>query len=60
MLDDPQTIGYILGQMLAAQAMERIADHAVNIAEDVIYIIKGEDVRHLDQGDESNSDEPGL
>jgi len=57
MLDDPQTIGHILGQMLAAQALERIADHAVNIAEDVIYIVKGEDVRHLDEAQESGSDE---
>jgi phosphate transport system protein len=57
MLDDPQTIGHILGQMLAAQALERIADHAVNIAEDVIYMVKGEDVRHLDEDDESSADE---
>jgi phosphate transport system protein len=58
MLDNPQMIGHILGQMLAAQALERIADHAENIAEDVIYIIKGEDVRHLGKVEESNSDEP--
>ena len=57
MLDNPQMIGYILGQMLAAQALERIADHAVNIAEDVIYIVKGEDVRHLDETEDANSDE---
>lgn len=46
MLDSPQNIGYILGLMLAAQALERIADHAVNIAEDVVYMVKGEDIRH--------------
>lgn len=50
MLDSPQAIGYILGLMLTAQALERIADHAVNIAEDVIYMVKGEDVRHLHSG----------
>jgi phosphate transport system protein len=57
MLDNPQVIGYILGQMLVAQALERIADHAVNIAEDVIYMVKGEDVRHMDEVEENNSDE---
>lgn len=47
MLSSPSDIGYILGLMLAAQAIERIADHAVNIAEEVVYIVEGEDVRHM-------------
>ena len=47
MLSCPSDIGFILGLMLAAQALERIADHAVNIAEDVIYMVEGEDVRHM-------------
>jgi phosphate transport system protein len=47
MLSRPSDIGYILGLMLAAQALERIADHAVNIAEDVVYMVEGEDVRHM-------------
>jgi len=55
MLDNPQTIGYLFGQMLAAQAFERIADHAVNIAEDVIYMVKGEDIRHMDEIDKNHS-----
>lgn len=52
-LDEPQSIGHMLGLMLAAQALERIADHAVNIAEDVVYMVKGEDIRHL--GDTSEA-----
>jgi phosphate transport system protein len=47
MLSSPSNIGHILGLMLAAQALERIADHAVNIAEDVVYMVEGEDVRHM-------------
>jgi phosphate transport system protein len=50
MLDSPQTIGRILGLMLAAQAIEKIADHAVNIAEDVVYMVKGKDIRHTGIG----------
>lgn len=46
MLSSPSDIGYILGLMLAAQALERIADHAVNIAEDVVYMVEGKDIRH--------------
>ena len=47
MLSAPSDIGYILGLMLIAQAIERIADHAVNIAEDVVYMVEGEDFRHV-------------
>jgi phosphate transport system protein len=48
MLSAPSNIGYVFGLMLTAQAMERIADHAVNIAEDVVYMVEGEDVRHIE------------
>lgn len=47
MLSSPSDMGNILGLMLTAQAFERIADHAVNIAEEVVYIVQGEDVRHM-------------
>jgi len=56
MLSCPQDIGYILGLMLAAQAMERIADHAVNIAEDVVYMVEGEDIRHIETENIDNLD----
>jgi len=57
-LDEPQNIGHILGLMLAAQALERIADHAVNIAEDIVYMVKGKDIRHLSNTDEVHPHDP--
>jgi phosphate transport system protein len=47
MLGDPRTINRVLGLILTARAFERVADHAVNIAEDVVYIVRGEDIRHV-------------
>jgi phosphate transport system protein len=45
MISDPSTIPRALDLILVSRHLERIADHATNIAEDVIYIIRGEDVR---------------
>ena len=45
MMTDPTTIPRALDLILVSRHLERIADHATNIAEDVIYIIRGEDVR---------------
>jgi phosphate transport system protein len=55
MLDDPHTMGRMLGLMLMAQAFERLADHAVNIAEDVVYMVKGKDIRHLDKQEDGGA-----
>jgi len=46
MLNDPRTISRALQLLLISRFLERIADHATNIAEDVIFIVKGADVRH--------------
>jgi phosphate transport system protein len=46
MMADPATIERAIGLILVSRNLERIADHATNIAEDVIFLVEGKDVRH--------------
>ena len=46
MMADPGTIERALGLLLVSRNLERIADHATNIAEDVIFVVEAKDVRH--------------
>ena len=46
MIEDPTTVTRALHLLLIARNFERIADHATNVAEDVIYFVEGKDVRH--------------
>ncbi len=46
MMEDPKTISQATRLSFISKYLERIADHATNIAEDVIYMVKAKDIRH--------------
>jgi phosphate transport system protein len=46
MMEDPRTISASLDLVFVAKAIERVGDHAKNLAEAIIYVVKGTDVRH--------------
>ena len=47
MVENPATISRCLNLMAVSKALERIADHATNIAEEVVYLCEARDIRHL-------------
>ena len=51
MTEDPQTIATGLDMLTIAKSIERIGDHAKNIAEFVIYVVGGDDIRHSPKSD---------
>ena len=46
MKTNPEQMGYLINLLLVSRHLERLADHATNIAESVIYLIEGEIIRH--------------
>jgi phosphate transport system protein len=51
MMEDPRTITASLDLLFLAKAIERIGDHSKNVAELIIYLVKGKDVRHIAMDD---------
>jgi phosphate transport system protein len=47
MAEDPRTVSRVIRQSFVAHSLERIADHATNIAEMVAYMVQGTNIRHL-------------
>ena len=54
MMEDPRTISSSIDLVFVAKAIERIGDHAKNLAEAIIYVVKGTDVRHTSMEDVEN------
>ena len=45
--DHPDKIGYLINLLLISRHLERLGDHATNIAEQVVYLVEGEIIRHV-------------
>jgi phosphate transport system protein len=55
MMEDPRLIGHSIDVIFMLRSLERIGDHAKNIAEYVIYLVKGKDIRHTPLPESSGS-----
>jgi len=52
MMEDARTISRAISLLMVSRSLERIADQATNIAEQVVFFVEGEDIRHRAQGAE--------
>ena len=55
MMEDPRTISSSIDLIFVAKAIERVGDHAKNLAEAIIYVVKGTDIRHTPLEDLENA-----
>ena len=55
MMEDPRSISACIDLVFVAKAIERVGDHAKNLAEAIIYVVKGTDVRHTSMEDVENA-----
>ncbi|MFY9180651.1 MAG: phosphate signaling complex protein PhoU [Venatoribacter sp.] len=54
MMEEPRSIGSILNVIWVIRALERIGDHACNIAEQIVYMVNGRDIRHASKEEINN------
>ena len=48
MVEDPKTITRAMRLLFVSKSLERVGDHATNIAEMVVFMVQGRSIRHLD------------
>jgi phosphate transport system protein len=60
MIRDPDTVLRCLHAMVISKSLERIADHAKNVAEEVVYLCEARDIRHTAAGEESAGEQAGA
>jgi phosphate transport system protein len=58
MAENPESISRCLNLMVVAKSLERIADHAKNVAEEVVYFCEARDIRHTHRGQAPSPDAP--
>jgi phosphate transport system protein len=59
MVERPTTISRCLALMVISKCLERIADHATNVAEEVVYLYEAQDIRHAGLKDAHETQDPG-
>jgi len=59
MVERPTTISRCLALMVISKCLERIADHATNVAEEVVYLYEAQDIRHAGLKDKDETENPG-
>jgi phosphate transport system protein len=60
MIESPDTIGRCLNLMVVSKSLERIADHATNVAEEVVYLCEAQDIRHTGKGTATPDADPAA